>query len=86
MTTAVHDPSASSTILVPIKRIARSLNFSVATINKLVAKGDFPKPIDLGVRKKQFILSQVEQWWRTRLGGMNGHAFPLAPEHPDDNK
>ena len=85
MTTALHDVS-STTQLISIKRIARSLNLSIGTINKLVARGDFPKPIDLGVRKKQFILVQVEQWWRTRLGGMNGHPFPLAAEQPDDNK
>ena len=84
MTTVATAPS--STVLVPIKRIARSLNCSVPTITRLVARGDFPKWVDLGIKRKQFILAQVEAWWRTRVGGMNGTPFPLAPEDPDDLK
>lgn len=83
--TAVHDaPSTASSQLIPIKRIARSLNVSVPTITRMVARGAFPKWIDLGFRKKQFLLADVDRWWRTRIGGMNGAAFPLADENPDD--
>lgn len=82
---AVHDaPASSSSQLIPIKRIARSLNVSVPTITRMVARGGFPKWVDLGFRKKQFLLDDVQAWWRKRVGGMNGAPFPLADEHPDD--
>jgi predicted DNA-binding transcriptional regulator AlpA len=84
MSTAVHD--SSTTQLIPIKRIARSLNISVPTITRLVLRGEFPHWVDIGVRKKQFILDEVLTWWRTRLGGKNGTPFPLATEDPDDYK
>jgi predicted DNA-binding transcriptional regulator AlpA len=82
---AVHDvPVSPPSQLIAIKRIARSLNVSVPTITRMVARGDFPKWVDLGFRKKQFLLSEIERWWRTRLGGATGAPFPLADEHADD--
>jgi predicted DNA-binding transcriptional regulator AlpA len=72
--------------VLPIKRIARSLNLDVATIGRMSARGDFPPPLRLGTRKRMYLRSAVEAWWHTVLGGQNGTPFPLAPEHADDDQ
>ena len=86
MITALEAASTSLEVLIPIKRIARSLNVKPVTILRMARRGDFPQPIDLGMRKKQFLFPEVERWWRTRLGGRNGQPFPLAPAQPDDDR
>jgi len=67
-------------ILIPLKRVARSLDLDPSTIAKMEARGDFIKSINLGIRKKVYLWSELQAWWRTRLGGQNGQPFPLAPE------
>lgn len=73
-------PTATAVNLIPLKRIARSLGLDPSTVAKMSARGDFPKPFDLGIRKKVWLLEDVEAWWKTRLGGQGGRPFPLAPE------
>ena len=70
--------------IVSIKRIARALNLSTATVAKMSRRGDFPKPINLGVRKLQYLRSQLDAWWHERLGGQNGQPFPLSPDESGD--
>ena len=82
---AVVDAPAPDAVLT-ITRIARSLNLNVATIARMEARGDFPRSLALGVRKKMYLRSAVETWWHTVLGGQNGTPFPLAPADPDDEK
>ena len=72
--------------VLPIKRIARSLNLDVATIGRMSARGDFPPPLRLGTRKRMYLRSAVEAWWQTVLGGQNGKPFPLAPADADDDQ
>jgi predicted DNA-binding transcriptional regulator AlpA len=81
---AVVDAPATDEIL-SIHRIARSLNLNVATIARMEARGDFPKSLKLGVRKKLYLLSAVQTWWKTVLGGQNGAPFPLAPADDADD-
>src|SRR5262245_58241036 len=70
--------------VVSIERVARSLDLSPATIRKMSRNGDFPPALDLKVRKTKFLSALIEEWWATRLGGVNGHPFPWAAEDPDD--
>lgn len=72
--------------VLPIKRIARSLNLDVATIGRMSARGDFPPPLRLGTRKRMYLRSAVEAWWHTVLGGQNGTPFPLAPPEAGDHQ
>ena len=83
---AVVDAPAAPTpdVVVSIQRIARSLKLNVATINRMEARGDFPASLRIGVRKKLYLLSAVNAWWRTVLGGQDGAPFPLAPDDDDD--
>lgn len=76
-------PTAAAVQLIPLKRIAKSLGLDPSTVAKMSARGDFPKPFDLGIRKKVYRLEDVQRWWATRLGGQDGSAFPLAPESDD---
>jgi hypothetical protein len=50
----------------------------------MATRGDFPPPFDLGIRKKVWLLSVLEDWWRTRKGGLSGQPFPLAPADASD--
>ena len=77
--------TSEADVLIPIKRVARSLGLSPATIAKMSARGDFPPAVDLGVRKKIYLLSHIEAWWKERLGGLNGQPFPLAPARPGES-
>jgi predicted DNA-binding transcriptional regulator AlpA len=72
--------------IIPIKRIARSLGVSTTSIIKMSARGDFPKPIPLAIRKHLYRRSDLDQCWRERLGGRNGERFPLLPEDPSDHR
>jgi predicted DNA-binding transcriptional regulator AlpA len=82
----MYPASTAADQLIPIRQIARSLNLSAQTIAAMSKRGDFPKPFPLGVRKRFYLLSEVEKWWRERLGGANGKPFPLAPvQAGDDN-
>jgi len=79
------DTSATD-VIISIERVARSLSLNVATINRMSKRGDFPPALPLGVRKKLYLLSTVQAWWRTVLGGQNGAPFPLAPAEPGDDQ
>jgi len=81
----VDDTPATTDEIIDIKRIARSLNLNVATIARMAARGDFPRPLPIKVHKKLFLLSTVQAWWHTVLGGQNGQPFPLAPAEPGDD-
>jgi len=81
---AVADAPATNDTIIDVKRIARSLNLNVATIYRMSARGDFPAPLPIKVHKKLYLLSAVQAWWRTVLGGQDGSQFPLAPADPGD--
>lgn len=70
--------------IVPIKRVARSLNLSVQTIINMTDRGDFAPRFPIKTRKWLYRRSDLDAFWRARLGGQNGSRFPLAPEDPDD--
>lgn len=36
--------------------------FSKAWIYKLISKGDFPKPIKVGIRASAFVESEIDEW------------------------
>ena len=36
--------------------------FSKAWIYKLISKGDFPKPIKIGIRASAFVESEIDEW------------------------
>jgi predicted DNA-binding transcriptional regulator AlpA len=83
--TVAHPPAVTEE-LVTVKRIARSLHVSQTSILKMTANGDFPKPIPLAVRRYLYRRSDLDQFWRERLGGKNGEPFPLLPEEPGDTR
>lgn len=70
--------------IIPIKRVARSLGIGVESIKKMSARGDFPARLALPLRKYLYRRSDLDAYWKERLGGQNGSRFPLAPEEPDD--
>ena len=72
--------ATAADILIPLERVARSLNLDPSTIAKMEARGDFIESFNLGIRKKVYLLSKLQAWWKTRLGGQSGEPFPLAPE------
>jgi predicted DNA-binding transcriptional regulator AlpA len=78
--TATPDAADVQDILIPLERVARSLDLDPSTIAKMEKRGDFIRSIPLGVRKRVYLYSELQDWWRTRLGGQNGQPFPLAPE------
>jgi|KBSMisStaDraftv2_1062788.scaffolds.fasta_scaffold00662_7 predicted DNA-binding transcriptional regulator AlpA len=82
--TVVDDAPATDELLT-LDRIARSLHLNMATVTRMEARGDFPQSLKLPIRKKLYLRSRVEAWWRTVLGGQNGEPFPLAPAELDDD-
>ena len=80
MPTETPDAAAVHDELIPLKRVAKSLDLDPSTIAKMEARGDFIPSFNLGIRKKVYLRSKLEAWWRTRLGGQDGQPFPLAPD------
>ena len=78
--TDTPDVQDAQDVLIPLERVARSLDLDPSTIAKMEKRGDFIRSIPLGVRKRVYLYSELQEWWRTRLGGQNGQPFPLAPE------
>lgn len=78
--------------VVSIKRIADALNLNVATIKRMSARGDFPAPLKIPIRKSMYLRSDLDAFWRERLGGLdnsgnwNGSRFPLKPVEPGDHE
>ena len=47
------------------KKLIRMINktgFSKAWIYRLISKGDFPKPIKIGIRASAFVESEIDEW------------------------
>lgn len=69
--------------LIPIKRVARSMDVTKETIARMESRGEFPAAFNWPIRKKVYQLSKLNAWWRERTG--TDKPFPLAPEAADDN-
>lgn len=57
-------PSSSGTVvpaLLDAKQVAAFVNLSVSTLSRLVIKGGFPSPVEIG-RAKRWRRSDVESW------------------------
>lgn len=65
--------------IVTIDRVARSLGVTTQTVINMMARGDFPKAIPLKMRRYLFRRSDLDLFWRSRLGGRQGSRFPLVP-------
>ena len=48
------------------KSLVRLLGISRTTIWRMVKRGDFPKPISLGLRAKGWRWEDIEDWVRSR--------------------
>jgi predicted DNA-binding transcriptional regulator AlpA len=62
--------------LIPLKRIARALNLSTATVRAMSKRGDFPPPVNIGARKILFSRYAIDAWYRERVG-IPGARFPI---------
>jgi len=72
--------------IVSIKQVARALTLNPETIKRMSARGDFPKPLALPIRKFMFLRSDLDAFWRDRLGGQDGSRFPVKPIEPGDRE
>jgi predicted DNA-binding transcriptional regulator AlpA len=70
--------------LITIERVARSLHVGITSIKRMDERGDFPPHVPLPLRRYLYRRSDLDAYWKTRLGGQNGSRFPLAPEEPGD--
>jgi len=55
-------------------RVRRQLGVAPATFRAMIADGTFPKPIDLRLHKKVFLVAELDAWFRTHC---RGSVFPL---------
>jgi Helix-turn-helix domain len=69
--------------IVPIERVARSLHIGVESIKRMDARGDFPPHLKLPLRRYLYRRSDLDAYWRARLGGQNGSRFPLLADDDD---
>lgn len=56
--------------------------YSRATIYRLVAAGQFPRPYSLGARAVAWLESEIHDWIETRVAGQNG----VMPSLPDTDR
>ena len=55
---------------VTMSQCALWLGVSRTTINRYIARENFPKPIFLSIRRKIFIKSDVLAWWEQKRDGI----------------
>jgi excisionase family DNA binding protein len=80
----VDPPATPADEFISLQQIARALKCNAATVMRMVARGDLPAPLPLGLRRKRWLRSQLNAWWATVLGGQDGSPFPIAPPEPGD--
>ncbi len=57
---------AQSDCILRIGEVARRVGLARATLYRLIARGDFPAPVRLGLRASGWRLSEVLEWVQTR--------------------
>jgi prophage regulatory protein len=48
--------------LIRLPEVMNKTGFSKAWIYRLISKGDFPKPIKIGIRASAFVESEIDEW------------------------
>lgn len=48
--------------LIRMPEVINKTGFSKAWIYRLISKGDFPKPIKIGIRASAFVESEIDEW------------------------
>lgn len=64
----LNKPAPDPLQLIRIKEVARLLSVNLWTVRRLVAKGDFPKPIRVTPTIPAWRKSDVEAWLKAREG------------------
>jgi predicted DNA-binding transcriptional regulator AlpA len=54
-------PAAPETLTIPLAGVASMLGVSARTLERMIALGDFPKPIRVG-KQRMYRRSSVERW------------------------
>ena len=52
----------------------KGISYSRPHLYRLIAAGDFPKPIKLGVHRIAFVESEIDDWIKTRVSERDGIA------------
>jgi len=68
MTTTVDNDNATTTTtddaLIALRKVEEDCGFSKASIYRMMARGEFPKPAKRAGRSVRWLKSEVQQWVR----------------------
>lgn len=56
-------------VLIRRKEVERRVGFKRAYIYKMIARGDFPRPVKIGKRAVAWVEATVDDWIRGRIAG-----------------
>lgn len=53
--------------LIKIKEVMNKTDLSRSSIYKFIAQGEFPKPVQLGVKRVAWVESEIHEWIQLRI-------------------
>jgi prophage regulatory protein len=65
---AGHSPDAPPVRFLRLSEVRTRVPYSRATIYRLIAAGQFPRPYSLGARAVAWLESDIGEWIRVRVG------------------
>ena len=63
-----------SACLISSKEVCRRTSLSRASLYRLMAEGNFPKPVALHGTRKAWVESEIDAWINTRIAARIGEA------------
>ncbi|MEX0733322.1 MAG: AlpA family phage regulatory protein [Steroidobacteraceae bacterium] len=70
--------------LLNVRDLAARTRLSVAGVYKLIAKGELPKPIKIGVRTSRWRADELAVWLEARSRDASASPNPKAAKHADE--
>jgi len=77
MTSTVDRDNATTTTtddaLIALRKVEEDCGFSKASIYRMMARGEFPKPAKRAGRSVRWLKSEVQQWVRNEWRSVSDH-------------
>lgn len=77
---ALHDPAPTDLRRMPT--VSTQVSLSAATIYRLVAAGQFPRPVKIGARASAFIGREIDEWIAARVAQRDARCGKRHVEPP----
>lgn len=65
--------------LLRIRQVVERVGLHRGSIYRLMAAGEFPRPVPLSAKSRAWVEAEIDQWLRERIALRDGAADPAMP-------